>query len=127
MTEYLALPLAAAPFLAGRLPVPPAFGLYPGPLAEAALPAMRWLSDQSGEAAHLGILSGFEGLVLERVIGRAMIKFYVERGVRFPIHTSGPGKVILAFMPEAERERIMRMLPQRKASDVAKVPVPPLS
>jgi putative ABC transport system permease protein len=31
-----ALPLAAAPF-AGRLPVPAAFGLYPRPLAEAAL------------------------------------------------------------------------------------------
>lgn len=77
------------------------------PLTEAALPAMRWLSEQTGEAAHLGILSGFEGIVLERVIGRAMIKFYVERGVRFPIHTSGPGKVILAFAPEAERDAII--------------------
>lgn len=77
------------------------------PLTEAALPAMRWLSDQTGEAAHLGILSGFEGIVLERVIGRAMIKFYVERGTRFPIHTSGPGKAMLAFMPEAERDEII--------------------
>lgn len=32
-----ALPFAAAPFLADRLPVPAAFGLYPRPLAEAAL------------------------------------------------------------------------------------------
>ncbi len=77
------------------------------PLTEAALPAMRWLSDQTGEAAHLGMLSGFEGIVLERVIGRAMIKFYVERGTRFPLHTSGPGKVMLAFTPEAERDEII--------------------
>lgn len=77
------------------------------PLAEAALPAMRWLSEQTGEAAHLGIISGFEGIVLERVIGRAMIKFYVERGTRFPLHTSGPGKVMLAFMPEAERDEVI--------------------
>jgi len=77
------------------------------PLTEAALPAMRWLSDQTGEAAHLGILSGFEGIVLERVIGRAMIKFYVERGTRFPLHTSGPGKVMLAFTPESERDDII--------------------
>ena len=77
------------------------------PLAEAALPAMRWLSDQTGEAAHLGILSGFEGIVLERVIGRAMIKFYIERGTRFPLHSSGPGKAILAFTPEAERDEII--------------------
>jgi len=77
------------------------------PLTEAALPAMRWLSDQTGEAAHLGILSGSEGIVLERVIGRAMIKFYVERGTRFPLHTSGPGKAILAFTPEAQRDDII--------------------
>ncbi|MFN0076793.1 MAG: IclR family transcriptional regulator [Prosthecobacter sp.] len=77
------------------------------PLAEAALPAMRWLSEQTGEAAHLGIISGHEGIVLERVIGRALIKFYVERGTRFPLHTSGPGKVMLAFMPEAERDEVM--------------------
>jgi DNA-binding IclR family transcriptional regulator len=77
------------------------------PLTEAALPAMRWLSEQTGEAAHLGIISGFEGIVLERVIGRALIKFYVERGTRFPLHTSGPGKVMLAFMPMAERDSIL--------------------
>jgi DNA-binding IclR family transcriptional regulator len=77
------------------------------PLAEAALPAMRWLSEQTGEASHLGILVGNEGLVLERVIGTAPIKFYVERGTRFPIHTSGPGKVMLAFMSEAERDAVV--------------------
>ena len=77
------------------------------PLAEAALPAMRWLSEQTGEAAHLGIISGHEGIVLERVIGKALIKFYVERGTRFPLHTSGPGKVMLAFMPDAERDEVI--------------------
>lgn len=77
------------------------------PLTEAALPAMRWLSAQTGEAAHLGIISGHEGIVLERVIGRAPIKFYVERGTRFPLHTSGPGKVMLALLPELERDAII--------------------
>jgi len=77
------------------------------PLAEAALPAMRWLSEETGEASHLGILVGNEGLVLERVIGTAPIKFYVERGTRFPIHTSAPGKCLLAFCSGEERETIL--------------------
>lgn len=77
------------------------------PLAEASLPAMRWLSEETGEASHLGILVGNEGLVLERVIGTAPIKFYVERGTRFPIHTSAPGKCLLAFADVAEREEIL--------------------
>jgi len=80
------------------------------PLTEAAMPALRWLSGQTGEAAHVGIIAGAEGLVLERVIGRALIKFYVERGTRFPLHTSAPGKVMLAFMPDEEREAILRQM-----------------
>jgi DNA-binding IclR family transcriptional regulator len=77
------------------------------PLTEAVMPALRRLSAQTGEAAHVGIIAGAEGLVLERVIGRALIKFYVERGTRFPLHTSAPGKVMLAFTPEEEREAII--------------------
>jgi DNA-binding IclR family transcriptional regulator len=68
---------------------------------------MRWLSEQTGEAAHLGMITGHEGIVLERVIGRALIKFYVERGTRFPLHTSGPGKVMLAFLSDAKRDAII--------------------
>ncbi len=77
------------------------------PLAEASLPAMRWLSEETGEASHLGIVTDGAGLVLERVIGTAPIKFYVERGTRFPIHTSAPGKCLLAFADVAEREEIL--------------------
>jgi IclR family acetate operon transcriptional repressor len=80
------------------------------PLTEAALPTMRWLSEQTGEAAHVGILSGTEGIVLERVIGDAFIKFYVERGTRFPLHTSGPGKAILAFQSEPRLDEILAQL-----------------
>ena len=78
------------------------------PLVEAALPAMHWLADETGESAHVGIISGHEGLVLERVLGRETIKLYVDRGTRYPLHTSAPGKVTLAFMPEAERDAIMK-------------------
>ena len=80
------------------------------PLTEAALSAMRWLSEETGEAAHLGILVGTEGLVLERVIGTAPIKFYVERGTRFPVHTSAPGKCILAFADLSVRDEIVAQL-----------------
>ncbi len=80
------------------------------PLTEAVLPAMRWLSAETEEAAHLGIITEGSGLVLERVIGSAPIKFYVERGTRFPVHTSAPGKCIAAFLPDAERETLLASL-----------------
>ncbi len=77
------------------------------PLAEAALPAMRWLSEQTDEAAHLGMITGAEGIVLERVTGTALIKYYAERGTRFPLHTSAPGKAILAFLPETRADAVI--------------------
>jgi DNA-binding IclR family transcriptional regulator len=80
------------------------------PLTETAMPALRWLSDQSGEVAHLGIIADTQGLVIERVVGTQPVKFYVERGTRFPLHTSAPGKAMLAFLPEPQREElILRM------------------
>lgn len=82
-------------------------------LTEAALPAMRWLTEETGEASHLGILNGSSGLVLERVIGSAPIKFYVERGTRFPVHTSAPGKCIAAHLAEPEQEALLRSLDYR--------------
>lgn len=80
------------------------------PLGEAALPTMRRLSEQTGEAVHLGMISGEEGVVLERVIGTAPVKFYVERGVRFPLHCSAPGKVLLAFGSEATTDDLVRRI-----------------
>jgi len=80
------------------------------PLTEAAMPALRWLSDQSGEVAHLGIIADTEGIVIERVVGTQPIKFYIERGTRFPLHTSAPGKAMLAFMPEPQREALLERM-----------------
>lgn len=77
------------------------------PLTEAALPALRWLCGQSGEVAHLGIIADTEGLVLERVVGTQPVKFYIERGTRFPLHTSAPGKAMLALMSAVPREELM--------------------
>lgn len=74
---------------------------------EEALPFMRSLRDDTGETVQLNTHIGCEGVVLEQVPSIHEIRIVVDPGTRFDLHCSAPGKVILAFLPEKEREQIL--------------------
>ena len=77
-------------------------------LVEKALPIMRELRNKIGETVPLGIIHGNEGLVIVEVPGVHSFRFVLEPGRKFHLHTSAPGKAILAFMPQAEKENIFK-------------------
>jgi len=79
-------------------------------VVENALDVMRELRDRTRETVLLGTLVGREGVVLEQVFGLHPFKFMVDAGTRFSLHTSAPGKALLAFLPEGEREEVLRGL-----------------
>jgi len=72
-------------------------------LVEKALVVMRSLRDIYKETVPLGILHGREGLVIEEVPGVHSFRFVLEPGKRFHLHTSAPGKAIVAFLPDEEK------------------------
>jgi DNA-binding IclR family transcriptional regulator len=76
-------------------------------LSECALPVMRRLRDESGETVQLGILVGDETLIIEKAESRLPVRIGVEVGLRLALHDNAPGKVLVAFLPEAERERLL--------------------
>lgn len=76
-------------------------------LAQLSWETLCLLRDSTGESAHIGIRSGFDCVVLERVIGLSLFKYYVEAGARGPLHAGAPGKVMLAWLPEAELEQVL--------------------
>jgi len=80
-------------------------------LAQLAWEPMRWLRDVTGESAHVGVRSGFECIVLDRVIGPHPFKCYVEAGAHGPLHAGAPGKVMLAWMPAKEQEDTLNQMP----------------
>ncbi len=49
-------------------------------------------------------------MVLERVIGLSLFKYYVEAGARGPLHAGAPGKVMLAWLPGAELELLLSQM-----------------
>jgi DNA-binding IclR family transcriptional regulator len=67
------------------------------------------LESQIGETVALGSLlrESAEGLVLAETQGTSGIAIHVEVNYHFTLHTSAPGKVLLAYLPKAERDEII--------------------
>jgi DNA-binding IclR family transcriptional regulator len=80
-------------------------------LVQLAREPMRWLRDATNESAHIGVRSGFECIVLDRVVGPHPFKCYVEAGAHGPLHAGAPGKVLLAFLPPNELEETLHHMP----------------
>jgi DNA-binding IclR family transcriptional regulator len=79
-------------------------------LIEAALPDLRRLRDECRETVQIGRRSGEEGVILEQVEGLHPLRISVDAGLRFPLYNNGPGKLLLAYLPDADRaDRIRRL------------------
>ncbi|MBB6734731.1 IclR family transcriptional regulator [Cohnella zeiphila] len=77
-------------------------------IREIAGGPLRELSDETGQSVHLVIRDGAQGVYIDKVEGsRAAIR-YSRIGRRVPLHSSAVGKVLAAFMPDAERERLLK-------------------
>lgn len=70
-------------------------------LRESALPFMLELYEAAGENVHLAVLSGHEALYVARLIGHRSVPTVSRMGGRLPLHTTGVGKVLLAFQSAA--------------------------
>jgi DNA-binding IclR family transcriptional regulator len=79
-------------------------------LVEEALGEMRALRDLTRETVQIGRRSGNEGVILEAVDGLHPLRISVDPGLRFPLHNNAPGKLLLAWMPDAERRALLRVL-----------------
>lgn len=76
-------------------------------LHRAALPVLKRLVDETGETAFLTVVDGDEAVTLDRVEARNSLKFSLEVGTRWPLHVGAANRVLLAFLPRAEREEYL--------------------
>jgi DNA-binding IclR family transcriptional regulator len=76
-------------------------------LVEKSLPVMRKIRDKFKETVPLGIIHGNEGLVIEEVPGLHSFRYVLEPGRRFHLHTSAPGKALVAFLPKEEQRALV--------------------
>ena len=71
-------------------------------VVQESRPVCRALAQQVGETVNLAILSGRDALYLEQVAGPAALSPHNWAGRRIPLHATSDGKVLLAYLPEAE-------------------------
>jgi DNA-binding IclR family transcriptional regulator len=81
------------------------FGL--GELRLAASPELSALARATREAATLEALAGDSVLILDEAIGGHMLGAAPETGTRWPAHATSTGKVLLAALPDVDRDALL--------------------
>ncbi|HSB78961.1 MAG TPA: IclR family transcriptional regulator [Candidatus Methylomirabilis sp.] len=74
-------------------------------LRQVARPFLEELSQQTGETAHLVVLSHGEALYLDKVEAGLGLRITSRIGERAPLHCTAAGKILLAGMSETELEQ----------------------
>jgi DNA-binding IclR family transcriptional regulator len=71
-------------------------------VVQESRPVCRALAQQLGETVNLAILSGRDALYLDQAAGPAALSPHNWAGRHIPLHATSDGKVLLAYLPEAE-------------------------
>jgi IclR family transcriptional regulator, KDG regulon repressor len=75
-----------------------------------ATPWLRQLRDQTNEAVSLAVLQRDEAIYVAHLPSNEAITIGPLLGVRRPVYCSAVGKAIAAFLPESERQRLMKLV-----------------
>lgn len=82
-------------------------------LRESALPTLARLYEETGENVTLAVLDRGQALYVDRLVGARSVPTISRAGGHLPLHTTGVGKVLLAYQPQKAIEQyISRPLPK---------------
>lgn len=73
-----------------------------------ALPYMHQLRKNTGEAVNLVVRDGDEAVYIEKVDTQERIRVYTQIGRRAPLYGGACPRVLLSFLEQEERERLIR-------------------
>ena len=80
-------------------------------LHAAVGPVLSELRAQTGESSQVGVLDGHEVVYVDRLESAHSLRLFTETGRRVPVHCTSSGKVLLAYLPEARRQAVLRVAP----------------
>jgi len=79
-------------------------------LTEIAQPFLDRLSSETQETVHLVVLSGLEGVCIDRRKSPHGIRLASAVGIRAPLHAGATTKAMLAFLPASQQEEVLARL-----------------
>jgi DNA-binding IclR family transcriptional regulator len=71
-------------------------------------PFLKALKDRTGECVNLGILQDGKAIYIESLEGPGPVKVIVRPGQALALHSTALGKALLAGLPAAEVDRLLR-------------------
>ena len=83
-------------------------------LRRVAQPMMKHLQSEINETIHLVIREGDEAVYIEKVESNHALRLYTRIGRRSPLSLGSGPQLLLAFLPEAEQQRIISGMTFRK-------------
>lgn len=86
-------------------------------LRSVARPYMERLNEATNETVHLGTLEDGDVVYVEKVEAAHRVRMVSRIGAIATLHCTGVSKGILAFLPDAERRRLLTMHELRKYTD----------
>jgi DNA-binding IclR family transcriptional regulator len=75
-------------------------------IREQARPVLRALMEETGLTVHLAILDQNEAVIIEKVEPPAD-RLATWVGKRMPLHCTGTGKALMAYLPQAVRDQVI--------------------
>lgn len=78
-------------------------------IRKVSKPLLEELCSSTGEVVHLSILDNGEAVYIDKVESpNKSIRMYSQIGKRVPLHCTGVGKILLAWLPDKDVEYILR-------------------
>lgn len=78
-------------------------------IRKVAKPLLERLCSNTGEVVHLSILDNGEAVYIDKVENpNKSIRMYSQIGKRVPLHCTGVGKILIAWLPDKDLEAILK-------------------
>jgi DNA-binding IclR family transcriptional regulator len=77
-------------------------------LREEARPFLHSLMEESGFTVHLAVMERDEAVIIDKVEAPGLVRLASWIGRRLDVNCTGVGKVLLAFLPDDELDRLLK-------------------
>ena len=79
-------------------------------IRRVSLPYLRELNQQTRETIHLTVRHGLSAVYVEKLDSPEQLRIFSRIGAAVPLYCTAVGKVMLAHMPDDEREKVLPQL-----------------
>eukprot|EP00913_Durusdinium_trenchii_P004197 g3889.t1 len=91
------------------------------PMARTVQPALEALSGELGQSTSVSVLDDTDVIYIARATQKRVMSINLTAGSRLPAYCASMGRVLLAALPEAEAEAVLRRSPLKQLTPFTKM------